>query len=342
MALFSVGGIGLEAISAAVPKQVVSNDDIELLTEAQRAKFVKAVGIRTRRVADPQTCASDLCIAAAQRVMKQAGLQPEDIGALVFVTQTPDFSLPGNSMIAQQRLSLPTSTYLLDLHQGCAGFVYGLASTTCLMNSTGIETALVLAGDTITRLLDDSDTSTVPIFSDAGSATLLTRKSEAPMMYFNLGSDGDGADVIQMKAGGARCGAAAVSAERPSKLSMRGVDVMQLSLKYVEPSIRELLDFSDRAINAVDFYVLHQANRILNRSLLKKLGVPVDKAPESLLDYGNTSVATIPLTICYRLSDALNRSTQSLLLAGFGAGFSWASALVETQHPVYTELFELD
>jgi 3-oxoacyl-[acyl-carrier-protein] synthase III len=341
VALFSVQDIGVSGMCAAVPKNSANNDELGILSELQRAKFVKTVGIKTRRLAHPDMCASDLCIAAAERLVKGAELTMEDIGALVFVTQTPDYPLPGNSMLAQRRLGLPTSTYLLDLHQGCAGFVYGLASLVCLMSTTGIEKGLLLAGDTITRLLDSTDTSTVPIFSDAGSATLLTNKTKAPEMYFNLGSDGDGAEVIQVKRGGARHQSHGEAGTGSALLSMRGVDVMQYSLRHVEPNVRELLEYADSDIDAPDFYVFHQANRILNRALLKKLGIPAEKAPETLFNFGNTSIATIPVTICHRLREALGRDSSKLVLSGFGAGFSWASALVHTEPPLYTELFEL-
>ena len=139
MAAFAVNDIRLSAMCAAVPRTSASNDDLEILTASQRTKFVKTVGISSRRIAGPGLCASDLCVAAAEQVMKSAQLAETDIGALVFVTQTPDYPLPGNSMLAQYRLGLPTSTCLLDLHQGCAGFVYGLATLACLMSTAGIR-----------------------------------------------------------------------------------------------------------------------------------------------------------------------------------------------------------
>ena len=342
MAPFAVQEIGLSAMCAAVPRTSASIDELELLTESQRANFVKTVGIRTRRIAGPDMCASDLCVAAAERVLEAAQLAATDIGALVFVTQTPDYPLPGNSMLVQRRLGLPTSTLLLDLHQGCAGFVYGLATLACLMSSAGIRNGLLLAGDTITRLLDSSDTSTVPIFSDAGSATLLTNGAQASQMFFNFGSDGSGADVIQVKGGGSRCSVDGDTGESSrASLSMRGIDVMQYSVRHVEPNVRELLEYAGGDVDTPDYYVLHQANQILNNSLLQKLDIPKEKAPETLYDFGNTSIATIPVTICHRLHEALGGKRNRLLLSGFGAGFSWGSALVNTEPPVHTELLEL-
>jgi 3-oxoacyl-[acyl-carrier-protein] synthase-3 len=352
MALFSISGLRLSAVCAAVPSRRVHNDDLALLKEPQSRAFGRVVGIHTRRVAPPGICASDLCIAAARHILEHAGLLPEEIGALVFVTQTPDHLVPGNSMLAQRRLGLPTSTYLLDLHQGCAGYVYGLASLAGLMSAAQMDKGLLLVGDTITRLLSARDRSTLPIFSDAGSATLLERAAGAPAMYFNLGSEGKGADIIQVRGGGARQPFGPDSLllseheddiqRAPIHLSMRGLDVLHYTLRYVEPNIRELLAFANGHVETPDYYVFHQANHLLNEALQRRLGVPADKAPETLLDYGNTSCATIPLTICHRLGEALAHGSKTLLLSGFGAGFSWGSALVGGENVLCPELLELD
>ena len=128
MAPFSIPGLRLKAIVAAVPAAEVRNRDLDLFAEGEADDFVRVVGIESRRVAPAAVCATDLCMAAAEHVLQAADRSPDEIGALVFVTQTPDYPLPGNSMLAQRRMGLPTSTCLLDLNQGCAGYVYGLAS----------------------------------------------------------------------------------------------------------------------------------------------------------------------------------------------------------------------
>jgi 3-oxoacyl-[acyl-carrier-protein] synthase-3 len=343
MALFSIAGLRVTGMCAALPARQVHNQDLDLLKGAGGKDFDRAVGIRTRRVACPTLCASDLCVAAAARLLDSLGVSPEEVGALVFVTQTPDYPLPGNSTLAQHRLGLRDSTFLLDVNQGCAGYVYGLAALAGLMGAARIGKGLLLVGDTITRLVSPRDRSTLPIFSDAGSATLLEADPNAPPMHFSLGGEGRGADIIRVRAGGARepfglasleVGDEEPDAERaPVNLSMRGLDVLHYSLKYVEPSIRELLAFAGVDVGTPDYYVFHQANRLLNECLRKRLGLPAEKAPETLADYGNTSCATIPLTICVRLAAELAQGSRTLLLAGFGAGFSWGNAYL-TAHTV--------
>src|SRR3954470_20489378 len=312
MACFRISGVRVSAVCAAVPAHEVRNH--------ADAQFARHVGVVTRRVAPASMCASDLCVRAAREILERLSLPPEAIGALLFVTQTPDYPLPGNSVLAQRALGLPTSTCVLDLNQGCAGYVYGLASLASLMSAARIEKGLLLVGDTITRLLAADDPSTVPLFSDAGSATLLDTANDASPMYFDLGGDGAGAEVIQVKAGGARQPYSPESGA-PVHLAMRGLDVLHYVVKYAEPSIRSLLTFAGATVATPDYYVFHQANRILNGSLTASLGIDIERTPETLSDYGNTSCASIPVTLCRRLGQRLAVAPTTLLLSGFGTGF---------------------
>jgi 3-oxoacyl-[acyl-carrier-protein] synthase-3 len=352
MALFSIPDIGITGICSAVPGVVADNLEVSLLPENERDAFVRWVGIRRRRIAAPSICASDLCVAAAERLLTETGDKPADIGALVFVTQTPDFLLPGNSMLVQKRLGLSTSTILLDLNQGCAGYVYGMATLSGIMSSAGIKKGLLLVGDTLSRLISPQDKSTVPIFSDAGSATLLKYSPASSPLSFNLGSDGGGATAIYVRDGGARYPFGKDSLElqeiepgisrTPANLAMQGVDVLQYVFRYVVPNILELLEMARWSISDPDFYIFHQANRLLNEGLVKKLGLNLEKAPESLMDFGNTCSATIPVTLNHRLHRTLSEGTYKLLLSGFGVGFSWGSALLQVDSLVCPEIVELN
>lgn len=348
---FSISHVKIVSVASAVPVTVSDNLQLELLQKGERSAFVEKVGIRTRRVAPPGICASDLCIAAAQRLFQDTRLEPAEIGALVFVTQTPDFPLPGNSTLVQKRLGLPTTAFLLDVNQGCAGYVYGLAALSSIMCATRIERGLLLVGDTISRLVSAEDKSTLPIFSDAGSATLLEYSENSDPIWFNLGSDGEGAAAISIEDGGARHPFVAESLKMrdlgtglrraPVHLAMQGVDVLQYCFRYVVPNILALLAQAGWKINDPDYCVFHQANRLLNDGLSRKLGLSAAKVPESLADFGNTSCATIPLTINYRLGERLAHGRHKLLLSGFGAGFSWASALIEADSMLCPAIVQL-
>lgn len=352
MALCSIPDIRIAGIAAAVPEHTEYNSQLAVLPEKERPHLIRMIGIDHRRVAPAALCASDLCITAAKQLLQAASLAATDIGILVFVTQTPDYPMPGNSMLAQQQLGMPASSILLDLHQGCAGYVYGLMTISSLLQSAGSGYGLLLVGDTITRVLSPHDRSTLPIFSDAGSATLVQYAAGAGPFYFNLGADGKGADAICIKSGGARHpageksflpqGDASGILRAPVHMKMEGIDVLNYSMKHVVPNVNELLQYAGCDAAAVDYFVFHQANRILNESILKKTGVPAAKAPETLSVFGNTSSATIPITLSYRLGSVLAGGERRLLLSGFGVGFSWGSALVSMGPAVCPALIEME
>ena len=344
MALFAVSGINVSGIAAAVPANTQYNRDLSMLDEGEKDNLITKVGIGSRRIAPSNVCASDLCAIAAKRLFQETNCDPATVGMLVFVTQTPDHLLPGNSLLAQQWLGLSPSTLLLDVNQGCAGYVYGLATITGMMRSCNIETGLLLVGDTITRLLAPEDRTTVPIFSDAGSATLIKRSPTTEKIFFNIGADGAGFNTIHVKHGGARHPIGndfSANGNDCMHLAMEGLDVLNYSLKNVVPNIKGLLEFAECDIEKVDHFVFHQANRILNENIVRKLGIPASKVPETLSAFGNTSSATIPVTIASRLRETLMDDRNNILISGFGAGFSWGSALLNTQSVICPSLIEL-
>ncbi|MBK8658491.1 MAG: hypothetical protein IPN22_06370 [Bacteroidetes bacterium] len=183
MAIFSIPNVQIAGLSAAVPKQTVDNMHCDLLSESERKMFVDTVGIRYRRIAPAHVTASDLCLAAAEKLLNQLAWNRQDIHVLVFITQTPDYIIPNTSSILQHKLGLPKSTLVFDVNLGCSGYVYGLSIiSSILQNMTGGK-ALLLVGDVSTHTISSKDQSTVPLFSDAGSATAL-QFSAGSQMHF--------------------------------------------------------------------------------------------------------------------------------------------------------------
>lgn len=322
MALFSVHNTRIAGMVAAVPKGAIHNASLDGFGSDEMALLMQTTGIETRRVAPQGMCASDLCYQAALSLLQGLNWKPEEVDALMFVTQTPDYQLPGNSMLLQERLGLSAECMTLDLHQGCAGYVYGLATLSGLMSASGLKKALLLVGDTITQLLDPKDKGTIPIFSDAGTATALVWDADAEAMHFHLQSSGANSAAIRMEGSGARI------ENGDAFMRMRGHDIFTFGLKEVAPNIESLLEHCSFDKENVDYFVFHQANRLLNESIRKKLNIPSDKVPYSLQDFGNTSCATIPLTLVHGLRDKLGQKQQKIVLSGFGVGLSWGSALV--------------
>jgi len=336
MALFSISNTRIAGISAALPKQTVSNRDLKGLSAQEIDLLITTTGIENRRLADDSTCASDLCLAAGEMLLNELNWNKAEIDVLIFVTQTPDFQVPGNSMLLQQKLGLSTSCIAFDINQGCAGYVYGLSVISSMMSSSGMKKGLLLVGDTITKIIDKEDNSTTPIFSDAGSATAIEFSNEVNPMHFNLQTDGTKHDAITVAKGGAR-----TPSKEDAYMTMHGHDIFAFGLKEVAPNIHALLDFCKTDKDRIDYFVFHQANLLLNESIRKKVGVDPEKVPTTLAKFGNTSCATIPITMVSELAKHIKTEETQLVLSGFGVGLSWGSAIVNLDGIVCPELIEM-
>ena len=327
MAFLATDHINVVGVAAAVPSSKVSNQSLDQISPNERDLLINTIGINERRVA--RTLSSEeLCIEPARQLLKSLGWNPSEIQLLVFVSQTPSQPIPGSSTILQKGLEIPSSCMCIDINQGCAGYVYGLSVIASLMEVGKIEKALLLVGDTITKNLAADDMSTVPIFSDAGSATALSYSTKVNTMYFHMQADGNGAEVIH---------------QRPNeRMQMNGHEVFHFGLKEVVPNVEQLINFANTEKDKVDYFVFHQANKLLNEGIRRKLKVAPEKVPHSLAELGNTSCATIPVTMVAQLGAQLGERNLHLLLSGFGVGLSWGSVLLNTDAITCLQLIELD
>lgn len=327
MAIFSLSNTKLVGISAAIPKNEVSNRELAGIKADERELLIKTTGIDSRRIAAKDLSASELCFLAAQKLLTDLNWKADEVEILVFVTQTPDFHLPGSTMVLQEKLGLSKSCVLLDVHQGCAGYVYGLSTISSMMSAAKLKKGLLLVGDTISHLLAEDDLSTVPIFSDAGSATALEFDTNAPEMHFNLEADGSHFDAIHMAKG--------------QSMRMKGHEIFTFGLREVAPNIEKLLEEKQLKKDEVAYFVFHQANKLLNDSIRRKMQIPSEKCPMTIEKYGNTSCTTIPLTIVSELRREIQENSFNLLLSGFGVGLSWGSAHINTTKLTCPELIEV-
>ncbi len=350
MAVFTVPNVKISGIAACVPRQFEDNMELSLIPEVDRKPFIDTVGIRYRRIAEDGVTASDLCLTAADKLLNDLNWDRQEIKALVFITQTPDYLIPNTSSLLQERLQLPKSCLAFDINLGCSGYVYGLSVIgSLLQNMTGGK-ALLLVGDISTKTISKKDKSTASLFSDAGTATALEH-SPSHEMYFNLQTDGKGYQDIMIPDGGFRnqvTDQSFIETEfekgvTRSNLHMKldGVKIFNFSLREIAPNIHALLEAKAIDKSIVDYFIFHQANLLMLENVRKKLKVEPEKVPYSLYDYGNTSSATIPLTMVVRLKEQLCNGDLKLLLAGFGVGLSWGSAYVETRNIVCSDLIEV-
>lgn len=350
MAVFTIPDIKLSGLAGCVPKQTHDNKDIDILKPNERDLFINTVGIRYRKLVTDGVTAADLCFEAAQKLLAELSWNRDEIKLLVFITQTPDYVIPNTSSILQQKLGLPKSCLAFDVNLGCSGYVYGLSIVGGLLQNMPGAKALLLVGDISTRTISMQDKSTAPLFSDAGTATAL-EYCKGGQIHFNLQTDGNEYDDIIVPDGGFRNRVTIESFElktyeggiQRSGLDMKldGIKIFNFALREVAPNINTLL--TDKGIDkeSIDYFVFHQANRLMLESVRKKLQIAPEKVPYSLYDYGNTSSASIPVTLIANLRKQITTKTNRLLLSGFGVGLSWGSAYLETQNIVCPELIEL-
>jgi len=351
MAIFSIPDIRIAGIAASVPKKQLSNRDYDLLSEKEQDFFIKTVGVEKRRTAEKGMTTSDLCHAAAGSLIEGLSWKPEDIELLIFVSQSRDYLIPATAGILQDKLGLPKTCVALDISLGCSGYVYGLSVMGRMMTGGAIKKGLLLVGDVSTHTTSYKDKSTYPLFGDGGTATALEFKPGALDMSFNLQTDGAGYEAIIIPDGGIRNLASSESFEYEKiaegiernryNIALDGMEVFNFSLREVAPNIRTLIEYAGISLDDIDYFVMHQANKIMNESIRKKLKIAPEKYPYSIKDFGNTSSASIPLTIVSELSVETKSKDLNMLFSGFGVGLSWGSVVLKTDKICCPELIEL-
>ena len=354
MAQLTFQNIGIKAISAAVPSNIIDNLSYTEHFPAEDVKeIVEKTGIKLRRFVKEGTTASDLCYHAAIKLIGDNGVAPDEIDGLIFVSQTPDYRMPASSVILQDRLGLPKSTFAFDMNLGCSAFVYGMSIAYSFMQQHGFKNILLLDGETRSKVYHPKDRKTAFLFGDGGIAALISRGEGYGESYFSLNSDGSRESLIKVDAGGYR---------NPSTLEtlmekvvdehgnirteehgyMNGPDVFNFAIREIPKDVKETMRFAGVEKEDIDFFVFHQANEYMNSYLAKKLKLDTDKCPICLDQFGNTSSVSIPLTIATRLQESLKSGRKKLLLCGFGVGMSWATAVINTDRMKISDLVEVE
>lgn len=332
----------IEAIYACVPEQEVLTTEYSLFAPEEARLFTKNTGIYARRVAPDGVTCSDLCFNAAAQLLSDINIASE-IDLLVFVSQSPDYFLPATSIILQDRLGLRSDCMAFDINLGCSGYVYGLQVVGQFIQSGAVRNALLLVGDKSTISTAYQDKSTYPLFGDAGTATLLSFSADSSPWFINSGSDGSGKNSIIIEGGHSRNPYGTYTEElldfngnkhSKSHLHLEGLDVFNFALSRVPYSIEQTLSEANKSMSDVDYVVFHQANGLITKSLSRKLNIPLTKCLTSIEQFGNTSSASIPLTLVCHGNDLSVHKDVSLILSGFGVGFSWASMFLTTVFPI--------
>lgn len=330
MALARLNGVAVRGIVAALPERQEGVADLaRRFGDDAARRIATATGIQARHLVAEGQCASDLAHAAATDLLAGLGWDPGSIDLLVMVSQTPDHPLPANACLLQHRLGLSRQAAAYDVNLGCSGYVYGLwnvaaalASLVAPVGRAHPPRALLLVGDTTSRLIDLDDRAIAPLFGDAAAATALELDPAAAAMVIDLGSDGAGAPYLCATGGGMR------QAGTPPRLFMDGTQVFTFTLREIPRAVQATLDAAGWSMADVDHVVLHQANEMMIRRLAGKIGADMRQVVLALSQHGNTSSASVPLAIADALGRDLIGEGRRLLLSGFGVGWSWATAAV--------------
>lgn len=342
-----VENIVIKGISAVVPKTELNLENDKSLydgNEKRLKRVMTSTGFHCRRVVDKYTTSSDLCVRAAENLFEEMKYDKNELEAIVFVTQTPDYYMPASASIMQERLNLSQRVATFDVNQGCAGYVYGLWIVSSLI-AGGLKKVLLLVGDTSSKYTDMFRDGSAPIFGDAGSATIVEYKKDSKPIFFNIGTDGSGYEVIMAKNGGFRNPPKKdmfyENEEFKYEAQMDGSKVMEFTLDKVPMSIKEILEQSNEKVENIDYFIMHQANKFILENIAMNSDIPFEKMPtKTISKYGNQSCTSIPSALCDTLSEEISNKSIKLLLSGFGIGLTWASCIVTLDKIVCTQIKE--
>ncbi|WP_282163338.1 3-oxoacyl-ACP synthase III family protein [Ulvibacterium marinum] len=333
----------ITGILTVLPENEVNFDD-EIdnydFSRAQSMKLKLIMGYGKRRVVKKGTAVSDLCIFGMNYLFDNGFLKKEDVDAIILVTQSPDHFVPATSHIIQGKLDLKQDMICLDINQACSGYPIGLNQAFMLLNQEEVNKVVVLNADMMSLKVSAKDRGSRPLTGDAASITIVEKDSADSVIYGTVNVDGKGADSLIIPAGGFKIPSTPETAKlRTDKggnsrsldhLVMKGDDVFNFVQKEVPPMIKNLLAKANRDKNEIDYYMFHQPNKFMLKKLADKMGVSYDKMPNNVVEnFGNSSGVSVPTNITYNLGEQLLTNSFLICLAGFGAGLSWASLLLE-------------
>lgn len=324
MIISKLEGVKIASVATAVPKQYYAVDSYkELLGDAAIEKFKKATGIHGRYISSDKQTASDLAYAAAERILATQNLSSQEVQAIVFVTQCPDYVKPATAYVLQHRLGCAENCIALDINLGCSGFVYGVYVLASLMiTSPNIKNALLLLGDTEgkERLLNTAPqdiTLNTLLFGDCGAAVLLQKDQEAAPLSCAFRSDGSGFRNIIDPVGWRHL------SQLHHKTYMDGMGVFSFAINEAPRLIKDFMEQAGKTPENYDCLALHQSNLSIMKQIIRRSGFTGPKAPVSLDEYANTSVTSVLNAIVKKYSSLQCNTRPNILACCYGVGLSW-------------------
>jgi 3-oxoacyl-[acyl-carrier-protein] synthase-3 len=341
MALWEINNVAVRGVTGTVPDHAVKTADFDLFTQEEADIFDNTVGIKNRYIGPDDLCTSDLCFDAAERLIGALGWEKDSIDVLVFGSVTGDYKTPPTSGILQHRLGLLTSTFVLDIPMGCCGSMYAINVAGNLLSGGTVKRALLLVGDTALRMGSLKDKSRVPLFGDSGTAMALEYDPSAEKIVIEFNTLGSGYEALMTPHGGYRHPITAKSfieedfgngiVRAPKDTLINGMDVFSFAITRPPISIKKMMDKYELTIDKVDYFLIHQANKLIVDRIVKKLKLPLEKVPYDLQEFGNLGGASVPMLMTYNLHEELQTRPLTLLCSSFGLGLTWGTMMLKTQ-----------
>ena len=353
MARWNIHNVRMSGVSACVPKEVVHSEDFPFFDKEGAEVFNNTVGIRERRLGPDSLCASDMCQAAAEKLLAELGWEKESVDMLVFESVTGDYKTPPTSCLLQDRLGLSEDCFCVDIPMGCCGCMYAMNVAANMLSNGDIRRALLLIGDTALRMGSMQDKSRVPLFGDMGTAIALEYDPSAQPIMIDFHTLGSGYKALMTPHGGYRHPITEESfvqedfgngiIRAPKDTLIDGLAVFTFAISKPAKTVANLMEelHIDKD-NDIDYYLIHQANKLIVDRLVKKLKLPAEKVPYNLEEFGNTGGASVPGLMVTRLREQLQQEgNKRLLCSSFGLGLSWGTMLLNVEKLVIPELIEI-
>ena len=342
MAKWNIKNVALRGVTGTVPNHPVKSAELPIFTQEEADTFDATVGIKNRYLASDDVCASDLCADAAERLIAGLAWEKDSIDVLIFGSVTGDYKTPPTSGILQSRLGLSMDCFVLDVPMGCCGCMYAINVAGNLLSAGTAKRAIIMVGDTAARMGNMKDKSRVPLFGDGGIAMALEYDPTADDIIIDMHTLGDGYQALMTPHGGYRHPITEESfveedfgngiIRAPQDALINGMDVFAFAISRPPISIKKLMEAEglDKD-NDVDFYLIHQANKLIVDRIVKKMKLAPEKVPYNLQKFGNLGGASIPMLMTSEIAESLKERPLTLVCSAFGLGLTWGTMVLRTK-----------
>lgn len=333
----------ISAIISVVPKEEYRFDDeypIFKLTEDKAKRFKKMMSLDRHRIAPSEVCSSDLCLYGLQQLLNEGALKKEEIGALLFISQTPDYSMPPTSNVIHGKLGLGRDVICLDINQGCTGFLLGLMQAFLLLEISALPKVVLLNGDTCSKQMDKCNRVSYPLTGDAGSVTVIERCEAENPIYMDIKNDGSRHKAIMIPAGCYRNPSSLETLKlkevdegvvlNEEHIHMDGAAIFNFTMGDVPPQVEDILAYSGDTRDSIEYFLFHQPNPFILTQMADKMKIPREKLLNNIVSlYGNCSSVTIPLLVAHNYREQMLQGSHRVCLSGFGVGLTWISMVMD-------------